>query len=125
MNKVFKIIWNKSKCCFSVVSEIAKNHKKAKAVSKKTLVLFVSAFLVGSMGIAHVEATNDVHYISVKGTSQDADSNYNNDGAKGNGAIAIGEKAKSTDSSDIAIGSGANSAGGWGMAIGVDAKNTA
>lgn len=125
MNKVFKIIWNKSKCCFSVVSEIAKNHKKTKAVSKKTLVLFVSAFLVGSMGIAHAEATNDVHYISVKGTSKDADTNFNNDGAKGNGAIAIGEKAKSTDSSDIAIGSGANSAGGWGMAIGVDAKNTA
>ncbi|WP_276891723.1 S-layer homology domain-containing protein [Dialister micraerophilus] len=125
MNKVFKIIWNKSKCCFSVVSEIAKNHKKAKAVSKKTLVLFVSAFLVGSMGIAHAEATNDVHYISVKGTSQDADTNYNNDGAKGNGAIAIGEKAKSTDSSDIAIGSEANSAGGWGMAIGVNAQNTA
>ena len=147
MNKVFKIIWNKSKCCFSVVSEIAKNHKKTKAVSKKTLVLFVSAFLVGSMGIAHAEddpaasltadqqtiynavlqelAKNGVHYISVKGTSQDNDSNYKNDGAKQNGGIAIGEKAKSTDSSDIAIGSGANSAGGWGMAIGVDAKNTA
>ncbi|WP_100069155.1 S-layer homology domain-containing protein [Dialister micraerophilus] len=125
MNKVFKIIWNKSKCCFSVVSEIAKNHKKAKAVSKKTLVLFVSAFLVGSMGIAHVEATNDVHYISVKGTSQDADTNYNNDGAKKDGGIAIGEKAKSTDSSDIAIGSEASSAGGWGMAIGVNAQNTA
>ena len=146
MNKVFKIIWNKSKCCFSVVSEIAKNHKKAKAVSKKTLVLFVSAFLVGSMGIAHAEdpaasltteqkavydavvkamENKTVHYVSVKGTSKDNDTNYNNDGAKGNGAIAIGEKAKSTDSSDIAIGSGANSAGGWGMAIGVDAKNTA
>ncbi|WP_288844187.1 YadA-like family protein [uncultured Megasphaera sp.] len=70
-------------------------------------------------------AKNGVHYISVKGTSQDNDSNYKNDGAKQNGGIAIGEKAKSTDSSDIAIGSGANSAGGWGMAIGVDAKNTA
>ncbi|EGS31798.1 YadA-like family protein [Megasphaera sp. UPII 135-E] len=70
-------------------------------------------------------AKNGVHYVSVKGTSQDNDSNYKNDGAKQNGGIAIGEKAKSTDSSDIAIGSGANSAGGWGMAIGVDAKNTA
>ncbi|WP_288864134.1 YadA-like family protein [uncultured Megasphaera sp.] len=75
--------------------------------------------------VLQVLAKNGVHYISVKGTSQDNDSNYKNDGAKQNGGIAIGEKAKSTDSSDIAIGSGANSAGGWGMAIGVDAKNTA
>ena len=124
MNKVFKIIWNKSKCCFSVVSEIAKNHKKTKAVSKKTLVLFVSAFLVGSMGIAHAEATNDVHYISVKGTSKDADTNFNNDGAKKDGGIAIGDKAKSENWDAIAIGSGSNSAGGWGMAIGVEAQNT-
>ena len=104
----------------------------------------MSAFLVGSMGIAHAEATpltadqqvvynavlqelakNGVHYVSVKGTSQDADTNYNNDGAKQTGGIAIGEKAKSTDPSDIAIGSEASSAGGWGMAIGADAKNTA
>ena len=160
MNKVFKIIWNKSKCCFSVVSEIAKNHKKAKAVSKKTLVLFVSAFLVGSMGIAHAEdpdpaanltaeqkavydavvkamENNGVHYVSVKGTSKDADTNYKNDGAKqigdiaigseansaGGWGVAIGEKAKSEGSSDIAIGSEANSAGGWGIAIGEKAKS--
>ena len=56
-------------------------------------------------------AKNGVHYISVKGTSKDADTNFNNDGAK-----QIG---------DIAIGSEANSAGGWGMAIGANAKNTA
>ena len=113
MNKVFKIIWNKSKCCFSVVSEIAKNHKKTKAVSKKTLIVFVSAFLVGSMGIAHAEnpaesLTNEqkavynavlkelenkgVHYVSVKGENQDNKSNYKNDGAKGKGAVAIGER---------------------------------
>ena len=92
MNRVFKIIWNKSKCCFSVVSEIAKNHKKTKVVSKKTLVLFVSAFLVGAMGIAHAEdpaASLTAHYVSVKGESQDNKSNYKNDGAKGKGAVAI------------------------------------
>ncbi len=146
MNRVFKIIWNKSKCCFSVVSEIAKNHKKTKAVSKKTLVLFVSAFLVGSMGIAHAEVSaasltadqqavynavlkelenKGVHYVSVKGESQDNDSNYKNDGAKGKGAVAIGEKALASKGGAVSIGrnahiggSGGNTSGEGSVAIG-------
>ena len=146
MNRVFKIIWNKSKCCFSVVSEIAKNHKKTKAVSKKTLVLFVSAFLVGSMGIAHAEdpaasltaeqkvvydavvkamENKTVHYVSVKGTSKDADTNFNNDGAKKTGGIAIGEKALASKGGAVSIGrnahiggSGGNTSGEGSVAIG-------
>ena len=145
MNRVFKVIWNKSRCCFSVVSEIAKNHKKAKAVVKKTSVLFVTAFLLGSTGVAHAEnpaasltpaeqavynavlqelAKNGVHYVSVKGTSNDSDSNFNNDGAKKTGGIAIGEKAKSESWSAIAIGSEASSAGGWDVVIGKKAIST-
>ena len=128
MNRVFKIIWNKSKCCFSVVSEIAKNHKKTKVVSKKTLVLFVSAFLVGSMGIAHAEdpaASLTAHYVSVKGESQDNKSNYKNDGAKGKGAVAIGEKALASKGGTVSIGrnahiegNGGNTSGEGSVAIG-------
>ena len=139
MNRVFKIIWNKSKCCFSVVSEIAKNHKKTKAVSKKTLVLFVSAFLVGSMGIAHAEVSaasltadqqavynavlkelenKGVHYVSVKGESQDNKSNYKNDGAKGKGAVAIGEKALASKGGTVSIGRNAHILGNGGNADG-------
>lgn len=121
MNRVFKIIWNKSKCCFSVVSEIAKNHKKTKAVSKKTLVLFVSAFLVGSMGIAHAEdpaASLTAHYVSVKGESQNNDSNYKNDGAKGNGAVAIGEKALASKGGAVSIGRNAHIGGNGGNTSG-------
>lgn len=128
MNRVFKIIWNKSKCCFSVVSEIAKNHKKTKAVSKKTLVLFVSAFLVGSMGIAHAEdpaASVTAHYVSVKGENQDNKSNYKNDGAKGKGAVAIGENALAAKGGTVSIGrnahilgNGGNTSGEGSVAIG-------
>ena len=152
MNRVFKIIWNKSKCCFSVVSEIAKNHKKTKAVSKKTLVLFVSAFLVGSMGIAHAEVSaasltadqqavynavlkelenKGVHYVSVKGESQDNKSNYKNDGAKGKGAVAIGEKALASKGGTVSIGrnahiegNGGNTSGEGSVAIGDNALIT-
>ena len=128
MNRVFKIIWNKSKCCFSVVSEIAKNHKKTKAVSKKTLILFVSAFLVGSMGIAHAEdpaASLTAHYVSVKGENQDNKSNYKNDGAKGKGAVAIGENALAAKGGTVSIGrnahiegNGGNTSGEGSVAIG-------
>ena len=146
MNRVFKIIWNKSKCCFFFFFEIAKNHKKTKAVSKKTLVLFVSAFLVGSMGIAHAEVpaasltadqqavynavlkeleNKGVHYVSVKGESQDNDSNYKNDGANGKGAVAIGEKALAAKGGTVSIGRnahilgyGGNTSGEGSVAIG-------
>ena len=148
MNHIYKIIWDKTRQAYSVVSEIAKGNHHSSKSRKQTVVLLMTAFLLSFSGGVYASeppaattlsavqqavynavlqelAKNGVHYISVKGTSKDADTNYNNDGAKNPGGIAIGEKAKSTDSSDIAIGSGANSAGGWGMAIGVDAKNTA
>jgi len=148
MNHIYKIIWDKTRQAYSVVSEIAKGNHHASKSRKQTVVLLLTAFLLSfSGGVYAAEppaattltavqqavynavlqelAKNGVHYISVKGTSQDNDSNYKNDGAKQNGGIAIGEKAKSESWSDIAIGSGANSAGGWGMAIGVDAQNTA
>lgn len=70
-------------------------------------------------------AKKGVHYVSVNSTNKGNDSNFNNDGAKKDGGIAIGDKAKSENWDAIAIGSGSNSAGGWGMAIGVEAQNTA
>ena len=148
MNHIYKIIWDKTRQAYSVVSEIAKGNHHASKSRKQTVVLLLTAFLLSFSGSVYADeppaatpltgeqqvvydavlqalAKNGVHYVSVKGTSKDADTNFNNDGAKQTGGIAIGEKAKSESSSDIAIGSGANSAGGWGMAIGVDAQNTA
>lgn len=149
MNHIYRVIWSKVKHCYVVVSEIAKRNGKSSSKVSRTGITVLALVGTVSMGISvyadnptenstltadqqavynevlHELENNGVHYVSVKGTSKDADTNFNNDGAKGNGAIAIGEKAKSTNSSDIAIGSGANSAGGWGMAIGVDAQNTA
>ena len=148
MNHIYKIIWDKTRQAYSVVSEIAKGNHHASKSRKQTVLFLLTAFLLSFSGSVYADeppaatpltgeqqvvydavlqalAKNGVHYVSVKGTSKDADTNFNNDGAKQTGGIAIGEKAKSESWSDIAIGSGANSAGGWGMAIGVDAQNTA
>ena len=59
-------------------------------------------------------AKNGVHYVSVKGTSQDNDSNYKNDGAKGNGAVAIGEKALAYKGGTVSIGRNAHILGNGG-----------
>ncbi|MDU5399657.1 MAG: ESPR-type extended signal peptide-containing protein, partial [Negativicoccus succinicivorans] len=63
-----------------------------------------------------------IHYFSVKSTATGAGSNYDNDGAKKDGGIAIGKQASATGTSDIAIGTEAEATGGWGVAIGQDTK---
>lgn len=75
--------------------------------------------------VLQVLAKNGVHYISVKGESQDNDSNYKNDGAKGKGAVAIGEKALASKGGTVSIGrnaqilgSGGNTDGEGSVAIG-------
>ncbi|MSN95840.1 hypothetical protein F1B92_01290, partial [Campylobacter sp. FMV-PI01] len=49
-------------------------------------------------------SSSNLHYLSVQGSKQDTNSNYNNDGAKANGAIAIGEGAQSKAQNAIVIG---------------------
>ena len=66
-----------------------------------------------------------IHYISVRGTSKYShDTNFDNDGAKKDGGIAIGSQANSAGVWGIAIGSQASSAGGWDIVIGQQAKST-
>ena len=54
MNKIFKVIWSKSKQCYIVVSEIAKN----KTGKKKIVVAGIFAALAMIGGIQSVEAAN-------------------------------------------------------------------
>ncbi|WP_288894601.1 ESPR-type extended signal peptide-containing protein [uncultured Megasphaera sp.] len=51
-----------------------------------------------------LEATLHFSYISIKGTKKDKGTNYNNDGATGNEAIAIGQESQATGNLGIAIG---------------------
>ena len=49
MNKIFKVIWSKSKECYVVVSEIANNYS-----AKKAVLTSVFAVLTVTGGAAHV-----------------------------------------------------------------------
>ena len=83
--------------------------------------------LAGNASITNLnKQINDskIHYFSVKSdnSANPAGTNWNNDGATGDKAIAIGQKAGATGTSDIAIGTEAQATGGWGVAIGQAAK---
>ena len=115
MNKIFKVIWSKSKQCYVVVSELAKNTTG----KKKIVVASILAALAVSVNVTQVNAekfgNNNAKSGSIviwgnKGTPA---SGYHEDG------IAIGQAANVTANGGIAIGRDATSAQnavtlGWG-----------
>ena len=136
MNKIYKLVWSKVRNTCVVASEIAKGHgKNASATGERKLLktAVITAIMGGCLmtgGLASAALTpeqqavydavlqelakNGVHYVSVKGTSTDSGSNYKNDGAKGNGAIAIGEKAMAAKGGTVSIGRNAQIKGDGG-----------
>ncbi len=95
MNHIYKVIWNKAKHCYTVVSEITKNHSHGnKRVRTMTAALAAVVMLTGfgGMGIeAANPAPNDTNIVIGKG----AHVSVWNDVTKQNisGDIAIGEGA--------------------------------
>lgn len=66
-------------------------------------------------------ANGKTHYYSIKSSAQDADSNYNNDGAKGENALAAGSYAIAQKES-VAIGYKAQAQDARSVVIGIAAK---
>lgn len=56
MNKIFKVVWSKSKQCYVVVSEMAKNNSGKKRVLATVLAALVAT---GGMSLGHVDAANN------------------------------------------------------------------
>ena len=53
MNHIYKVIWNKAKHCYTVVSEIAKSHSQSnKRVRSMTAVVAAAMMLTGFGGMA-------------------------------------------------------------------------
>ena len=90
MNKIFKVIWSKSKQCYIVVSEIAKN----KTGKKKIVVASILAALAMQSGmITEVMAADPA-------STRLADAAI----AVGTNGVAIGSSAKSQSNQSVAIG---------------------
>lgn len=132
MNRIYKVIWNKGKNCYSVVSEIAKNHGKSSSCRKKavTAVMILSLLSAGGLTYAQDPATPApepkavVPYFSVNAndSANPAGTNWNSDGAKGVAAIAVGPHAGAQGDYGTAVGSFAQAGGSQSSAFGVAAN---
>ena len=136
MNKIFKVVWSKSKQCYVVVSEMAKNNSGKKKVLASVLAALavVSAGGVGSS----VQAGSDLKHSSIN-ISPDGALNGSNTvsqnsvvvgfqnnttGGSGNGHIIYGANNTATQDSSLAIGNQNTSTGPASTAIGVGSQAT-
>jgi len=107
MNKVYKVIWNKVKHCYVVVSEIANRNGKSvtmKFQSGKSIAaaLTVFALCLGMTGVVSAAENTE-------GTGM---------------GVAIGSDSAAKSNSDVAVGKDANATGYSSVAIGISAKAT-
>ena len=131
MNKIFKVVWSKSKECYVVVSEFAKNN------SGKKKIVVAGIFAALAMTNANVAlAVNEVPTStggasvafgdSATVTGANAIGLGNSASVTGVNAVALGTNVKATTSDAVVIGTAAKaeSAGG-GIAIGQNAYSKA
>ena len=144
MNKIFKVIWSKSKQCYIVVSEMAKNHSGKKkiivasilaamAVGGETAVVEVQAgaFDGGQIGSYYATAIGYKAnaftdssiaigtYSYSKGTQVPGDA-----GSTVDPSIAIGNKARAVGNSALAVGMNATADNSFGVAVGRNTEVT-
>ena len=114
MNKIFKVIYSKTKHMYVVASELAKSHSRSKsegATFGKALAALVMAalasvsFMAAPMTAQAKTETEGWEYIGIKHDSSDSSSaeNYKGAGSIGDNSITIGENAKAGEGT-IAIG---------------------
>lgn len=115
MNKIYRLVWSKIRNCYVVACEYAKRHSKVSIRSYSLLALVVSLTLLNNPVLA---AGTESHYVSINSTSTSSGSNYNNDGASGANAIAIGQQATATAKNAVAIGYKAKAEGEGAFAFG-------
>ena len=141
MNKVFKVVYSKSKGCYVVVPETAKNNNGKKKVLASVLAGFAVAGAMGGIAPLEVQAgidTNHSHVNIWAETSPKSNGqNYNvgqnsivvgyqntTDNVAGHdGKVAIGAKNTSTNNATTAVGNENVATGGAATAVG--AGNTA
>ena len=115
MNKIFKVVWNKSKNCYVVVSEFAKNN------SGKKKVVVAAVFAALAMTNANVAlAVNEVP------TSTGGASVAYGNGATvtGANAVGLGKSATVTGANGVGLGSNASVTGANAVGLGISASVT-
>lgn len=94
MNKIFKVIWSKSRNCYVVASELAKGTSKSTStgrMAKRAALAAVAALLISPLGAGYVSAADD--YVTVKDTKGIEQTVYTKDGID----AQLTDLAKQTD----------------------------
>ena len=134
MNKIFKVVWSKTKECYVVVSEVAKNNSGKKKVLASVLATLAIMGAGAQMGTP-VHADTDLRYSAVNIAPNNLPSGYGpnkvstnsivvgyaNDtktGAQGNGHVAYGFGNTATEDTTTALGGGNKATGPAATAIG-------
>ena len=123
MNKIFKVVWSKTKECYVVVSEVAKNNSG----KKKVLASVLAALAVVGAGTAQVDAAAS---FGAGGGTAAGDASISIGGgypgpktkANSDFAIAIGDNASATGKSSISMGYKSETNGQVSIAIGEETK---
>lgn len=127
MNKVFKIVWSKSKQCYVVVSEYAKSNGGKKKVLATVLAGLMMAGVAGGLAPQQALAGTDLgnsnvniapnrlrqgYENTVSGSNAVAVGGLNTVGGSGDGRIAIGYQNQAMADAAVAIGNSSKATGG-------------
>ena len=117
LNRIYKVVWSKTKGCYVVVSELAKrigrNKAKAIVISSAAMAMTVSPVMVNTVGAAINNAgTGSDTSVAFGGTSS----------ASGNNAVAVGTESQATQNNAVAVGRKSKAIGDSATAIGLDAQ---
>ena len=126
MNKIFKVVWSKTKECYVVVSEVAKNNGgKKKALASVLAGLAMVAATAGTpvqaggnYGGSAVNISPDAYNGSNTTGRNSIVVGYQNTTNSQDGTIAIGASNTATENSAMALGNGNTASGGAAVAMG-------
>ena len=118
MNKIFKVVWSKTKECYVVVSEVAKNNGgKKKALASVLAGLAMVAATAGTPVQADVALGGSAVNISPNGT-------YNGSNTAGKNSVVVGYQNK-TNNEDGTLAYGANNTAYGNSAFAIGNNNVA
>ena len=117
MNKIYKVIWNRARNCYVVVSEIVKRNTKGSGVAPSSVktarvfgALLLCACLAGGYNIQAAYAEDEINEAGVAGTNVSR-AGYSNASAWGNSTTAKGVNATAWGLKTLAEGSNSTA---WG-----------
>lgn len=101
MNHIYKVIWNKAKHCYTVVSEIAKSHSQSNKRARSMTAVVAAAMMLTGFGGMAIEAANpasgDTNITIGKGASSSIWNGVTGHDGFTSGYISIGENAFTWD----------------------------